>query len=258
MERKGLEIEHIKKVFHFPDEELEVLSDINFSIRSGEFISIVGASGCGKSTLLRLIAGLEKSTEGEIRLNDKKVEKPSAEVGFVFQESRLLPWLTVEENIAFGLHRKMSKEEQRELVQKYIDIVGLSGFEKARPKQLSGGMQQRASIARSLIGNPGVLLLDEPFGALDALTRINMQQEIQKIWEKEKKTMILVTHDIEEAIYLGDRVIIMSSRPGIIKREIQIQFPRPRYRTSPDFVDVKKTILADFFEDQDIQEDYMI
>ncbi|MGN0427673.1 MAG: ABC transporter ATP-binding protein [Agathobacter sp.] len=257
-EIQGIEIKNIKKIYPQPSGELEVLSDINLSVKPGEFVSIVGASGCGKSTLIRMIAGLEHPTSGQIVVGDKVVTKPSIEVGLIFQESRLYPWLTVEENIAFGIHKKVSKEEKRELVQEYIDLVELTGFEKSKPNQLSGGMQQRVSIARTLINKPRVLLLDEPFGALDALTRINMQNEILKIWEKEKTTMILITHDIDESIFLSDKIVIMSNRPGIISREINVDLAKPRDRSSIDFMKIRREIYTEFFENSSIDLEYYI
>lgn len=176
----------------------------------------------------------------------------------IFQESRLYPWLTVEKNIEFGIHEKMEKKERAELIQQHIELVGLTGFEKAYPHQLSGGMQQRVSIARSLINKPSVLLLDEPFGALDALTRINMQNEVLKIWQQEKTTMILITHDIDEAIFLSDRIFIMGKNPGEIKREIKVNISRPRGRNSYAFTDIRKEIYKEFFDNTDIELEYYL
>ena len=180
----------------------------------------------------------------------------------IFQESRLFPWLKVRDNVLYGLSKeekkKLSREEREKLVKKYLELVELNGFEDAYPKQLSGGMQQRASIARTLIGNPDILLLDEPFGALDAITRINMQQEIIKIWQNTHKTMILVTHDIDEAVYLSDRVVVLSSRPGKIKKMIDIELPRPRQRTAIEFSELRRKIFKEFIVDEEIFEDYVI
>lgn len=257
-ENKNLVIDHVKKVFQIKDQQLEVLADVNVEIKEGEFISIVGASGCGKSTLVRMIAGLETPTSGEIRIGGKKVEKPSVDIGMIFQESRLFPWLSVEKNIEFGIHDNLTKGKKEELIKKHIDLVGLNSFEKALPKQLSGGMQQRVSIARALINNPSVLLLDEPFGALDALTRINMQNEVLKIWEQEKTTMILITHDIDEAIFLSDRIFIMGKNPGEIKKIIPVEMGRPRGRNSFDFMRIRKEIYKEFFEDSDIEIEYYL
>lgn len=255
----GIKINGIKKVFPTATgQELEVLSDINLSIKKGEFVSIVGASGCGKSTLIRMIAGLETATSGKILVENREVTRPSIDVGLIFQESRLYPWLTAEQNIAFGIHEKLPKDKKKDLVQKYIDLVELTGFEKAKPSQLSGGMQQRVSIARTLINKPDVLLLDEPFGALDALTRINMQNAILKIWEKEKTTMILITHDIDESIFLSDRIVIMSNRPGVISLEIPVPLAKPRDRSSIDFMTIRRQIYTEFFGNSSLDIEYYI
>lgn len=258
----ALEISHLSKIFQVDTGEVAALEDINLNIKRGEFVSILGASGCGKSTLLRIIGGLEYQTAGQISSHGVAIQGPGVERGMAFQESRLLPWLTVEKNVLFGMSyekkKELSKKERMNQVYHYLELVGLKDFGKVFPNQLSGGMQQRVSIARALIENPEILLLDEPFGALDALTRINMQEEIQRIWEEEKKTMILVTHDIEEAIYLGSRIVLLSSRPGKIKRVIEIEAPRPRFRSSPEFVDIKKSIMAEFFKEQEVTEDYII
>ena len=241
---------------------VKALEDINLTINKGEFISIVGASGCGKSTLLRIIGGLETKTDGSIQSGGREITDTGEERGMAFQESRLFPWLTIEKNVLFGLpyseKKKLGKKEQIEKAYHYLELVGLADFGRAYPNQLSGGMQQRVSIARALIENPEILLLDEPFGALDALTRINMQEEIQRIWQHEKKTMILVTHDIEEAVYLGDRIVVFSSRPGKIVRLVNVSLPRPRYRSSGEFVEIKKSIMKEFFKEQDRPEDYII
>lgn len=257
-DEQGLKIDHVKKIFPLEDGELEVLRDIDLNIKGGEFISIVGTSGCGKSTLIRIISGLETPTSGTVSIGGEQVTKPSVKTGMIFQESRLFPWLSVEKNIEFGLHHKMEKKEKQELVGHYIDMVGLGGFEKALPKQLSGGMQQRVSIARTLINKPSVLLLDEPFGALDALTRINMQNEVLNIWEQEKTTMILITHDIDEAIFLSDRILIMGKNPGEIKKEIKVPMSRPRGRNSRNFIDIREMIYKEFFKDSEIEIEYYI
>jgi sulfonate transport system ATP-binding protein len=245
---RALTITNLSKQFTIDAGTVQALTDVNLRVEPGEFISIVGSSGCGKSTLLRIIVGLDATTTGEILLGDQPIRNPGVDRGMVFQEARLLPWLTVSDNIAFGCRSDTSAHERRQLVRDHIELVGLAGFEKAYPLQLSGGMQQRVSIARALVNRPKVLLLDEPFGALDALTRINMQQEVLRIWEAEKTTMILVTHDIDEAIYLGDRVVVMSSRPGTIKKIVPVTLPRPRDRTDCDFVQIRREIYAEFFE----------
>ncbi|MBP5249353.1 MAG: ABC transporter ATP-binding protein [Lachnospiraceae bacterium] len=247
-------IKNVSKTYELKNEKLQVLKDINLDVKKGEFITVVGASGCGKSTLLKLISGLEGISEGSIELGGVPVKEPDGVCGMVFQEARLCPWLNVYSNIAFGLKKKVSRAEKKELVGRYIELVGLSGFEKALPEQLSGGMQQRASIARELVGDPDILLLDEPFGALDAITRINMQQEVLRIWQSQKKTMILVTHDIDEAIYLGDRVVVLSSRPGTIRNVIKVDLPRPRGRSSAAFIEIRSRIYKEFFDDAHYEE----
>ncbi len=245
-----LRIQNVTKQFELDSGSVVALDNISLDVQPGEFVSIVGASGCGKSTLLRLIMGLESCTAGNIELGEINISKPSVDRGMVFQESRLLPWKTVTENIAFGIPKSHHKKEHNAIVQQHVELVGLQGFEQALPHQLSGGMQQRVSIARALVGRPDVLLLDEPFGALDALTRIQMQQEVLRIWQRDRKTMILVTHDIDEAIYLGDRVIVMSERPGTIRKVIQITLARPRDRSSSEFMSYRREIFQEFFGEQ--------
>jgi sulfonate transport system ATP-binding protein len=247
---KTLRIESLNKTFFIDGKPLEVLKDINLELKEGEVVCIVGASGCGKSTLLKIIVGLGSATQGRVLLKNRKVEKPSIECGMVFQEPRLYPWLTVEKNILMGISRKIGGAEKKDALRDHINLVGLTGFEKALPNQLSGGMQQRVSIARALVNRPSVLLLDEPFGSLDALTRIDMQKEILRIWETERVTIILVTHDIDEAIYLGDRVVVMSRRPGVIKRTLPVDLPRPRDRNSEYFANIRREIFREFFAEQ--------
>jgi ABC-type nitrate/sulfonate/bicarbonate transport system ATPase subunit len=244
-----LEISNLSKQYRVNGQALPVLDNISLSIRPGEFISIVGSSGCGKSTLLRLVIGLENEYQGEILLDGKRIVGTSLERGIVFQEHRLFPWLTVQQNVALGLlNADLPESEKRKSVQEHIELVGLKGFETAYPYQLSGGMSQRVAIARALVNRPEVLLLDEPFGALDALTRNHLQQELQRIWEAEGITAILVTHDVDEAVYLGDRVVVMEPRPGRIKRIVDVPLARPRDRTSYAFTDIKDDVLAEFSE----------
>lgn len=246
MEKLGtLRVENLNKKFQVENREISVLEDINLTVSPGEFVSIVGTSGCGKSTLLRLIVGLGDEYQGNIFLDGKRIDGPSVNRGIVFQEPRLLPWLTVEENVGFGLDGKKGIDRKK-IIQEHINLVGLKGFEKVYPYKLSGGMAQRAAIARSLVNRPEILLLDEPLGALDALTRMYMQDELEKIWKKEEIAMIMVTHDIEEAIYLGDKVIIISCRPGKIKRTIPVPLSRPRDRDSLDFIRIKEEVLKEF------------
>ena len=238
-------------------EEFQVLSNINFSILKGEFICIVGGSGCGKSTLLRAMAGLDPDYEGKILIDGKEVRSPKKERGLVFQEPRLFPWLTVEENVVFALNEG-TKAEKKEKAEECLKLVGLSGFEKSLPKELSGGMAQRANIARALVNNPYILFLDEPFGALDAFTKIQLQNELLNIKKKEKSTMIMVTHDIEEAVYLADRIIVMDKNPGRIRDIVTVDLPRPRNRNNYDFVHIRKKIYGYFFQGKEIQEEYNI
>ncbi|HBC94135.1 MAG TPA: ABC transporter ATP-binding protein [Pelotomaculum sp.] len=253
-----LVIENLNKTFRIKNSTVEVLKDVNFAVKPGEFISIIGPSGCGKSTLLRLVVGLDGEFDGGISLGGNLIKGPGVNRGMVFQEARLYPWLTVEENIFFGLGQQQSPEEKKYIVQEHLELVGLESFAKAYPHQLSGGMQQRVSIARALVNRPQVLLLDEPFGALDAMTRINMQQEILRIWETEKTTILLVTHDIDEAIFLGDRVIVMSQRPATTKTIIPVELPRPRDRNSYDFIKLRKEIHTKFFAEVEVPFAYSI
>lgn len=252
-----LTIQGLNKTFLVDKQEISILHNVDLTIKEGEFITIVGHSGCGKSTLLKIIAGLVDYEEGTVIRNGKKVTEPGPDCGMVFQEHRLLPWLKIKDNIAFGI-RNLPKEEREELVNRHIELVNLKGFENVYPGQLSGGMSQRAAIARGLVADPNILLLDEPFGALDALTRIQMQKEILRIWKEKKTTMILVTHDIDEAIYLGERIIVMSARPGEIKDIIKVESSVARLRGSSDFAYYKKKIYDYFFEDVDNVEDYNI
>ncbi|WP_310603108.1 ABC transporter ATP-binding protein [Anaerosporobacter sp.] len=250
MAKEILQIKNLDKKFIVNKQEVHILKDINLNVQEGEFITIVGHSGCGKSTLLKIIAGLVGYEEGEVIRNGKKVTQPDTDCGMVFQEHRLLPWLKIKDNIGFGI-KNLDKAERENLVQKHIELVGLKGFENAYPSQLSGGMSQRAAIARGLVANPSILLLDEPFGALDALTRIQMQKEILRIQKEEKTTMIMVTHDIDEAIYLGKRIIVMSARPGEIKSILTIESSAARNRGSSEFSYYKKKILNHFFEESE-------
>jgi sulfonate transport system ATP-binding protein len=252
-------MDHVKKDFQIKGETIEVLKDISLDVESGEFISLIGSSGCGKSTILKLITSLEDPTDGEITIDGEVVKKPSPKVSMIFQESRLFPWLSVEENIGFTIPKEVPKKEQQEIVKKHIELVGLSGFEKAVPSQLSGGMQQRVSIARGLATNPEILLLDEPFGALDAFTRIDMQEETLKIWKKEQTTMIMVTHDIDEAIYLSSRIVVLSGKPGVVKEIIPVDLDRPRDRSSMEFMNLRrKVMLALYDREADKNIDYFI
>lgn len=244
--RRHLEIRHVSKSYVVNGRVLPVLNDVTFSVAAGTFVSIVGASGCGKSTLLRLIVGLDGEYRGDILLEGKKISGTSLARGIVFQDHRLLPWLTLEQNIGLALaNLPWPAAEKREAVREHIALVGLLGFESAYPHQLSGGMAQRAAIARGLVTRPEILLLDEPLGALDALTRLRLQDELLRIWENQRVTMILVTHDVEEAIYLGDFILVMRPEPGRIASEINVDLPEPRDRASLPFIKLRQRIVAD-------------
>lgn len=242
----ALVISGLSKTFQHAAGPVRALSDINLTIPQGQLVSIVGGSGCGKSTLLRIIAGFETEYAGRVTLDGAPIVKPGLDRGMVFQEHRLLPWLTVERNIALGLNG-MPADEVRRRIDAHLELVGLAGFAGAYPAQLSGGMSQRVAIARALANQPRLLLLDEPFGALDALTRIQMQNEVLRIWQVERMTMVLVTHDIDEAIFLGDQVVVMSSRPGRVKAVLPVDLPRPRERDSVEFMRLRKQIYQTFF-----------
>lgn len=239
-----IKAENLHKIFtDHNGEEVRAVNNVNVTIKPGEFISLIGPSGCGKSTLLRLIAGLIKPTKGKLYLDNEEIVKPSYERGFMFQDATLFPWLNIYENVAFGLKRRGIYKEKKNDVLEFIKLVGLEGFEKSYPHQLSGGMAQRASLARSLVNHPKVLLLDEPFGALDAFTRMNMQDELLRIWKERGTTMIMVTHDVDEAVYLSDRVFVMTPRPAKIAEIIEIDIGRPRARNLPEFLDYRSDIL---------------
>lgn len=243
-----VKVEHLNKEYVKDGTPFLVLKDINLTIKKGEFVTIVGHSGCGKSTLLKIICGLVDYSDGIVERNGKTVAGSDPQCGMVFQDHRLLPWLKIKDNVGFGI-KNLPKKEREKLISQHLELVGLKGFENAYPSQLSGGMSQRAAIARGLAGNPSILLLDEPFGALDALTRIQMQKEILRIQKEEKTTMIMVTHDIDEAIYLGERIVIMSARPGEIKKIITTDKYSRRNRGSAEFAAYKKQIYNYFFED---------
>jgi ABC-type nitrate/sulfonate/bicarbonate transport system ATPase subunit len=228
---------------------VRALEPTRLEVAENDFITILGPSGCGKSTLLRIVAGLDRPSAGRVLLGGREVRGPGPDRGMVFQSYTLFPWLTVRENIAFGLVEKGAASPAiRETVEAYLDKVGLRGFENHYPKQLSGGMQQRTAIARALANDPAILLLDEPFGALDNQTRALMQELLLGIWERERKTVLFVTHDIEEAIFMASRVVVMSARPGRIKAEVPVDLPHPRHytmKTSPDFTALKARLTEE-------------
>ena len=254
---KTLSIQNVNKSFTVDGQKVDVLKDINLEVQKGEFIAIVGHSGCGKSTLLKIIAGLEKNDTGLVTVDGKEVNGPGMDRGMIFQEHRLFPWMSIEKNVQLGL-KGLSKEEKTKLSDQYLELVKLSEFKKAYPSQLSGGMSQRAAIARSLVSQPEVLLLDEPFGALDALTKIELQEELLKIRERFHNTMLMVTHDIEEAVYLADRIVVMSARPGRIKDVIKVELGTYRDRGGSDFAHYKKKIVDYFFEEKTVVPEYNI
>jgi ABC-type nitrate/sulfonate/bicarbonate transport system ATPase subunit len=251
MSEGRLEILGVSRVF--PGQrggaDTRALEPTTLVVEPNDFITILGPSGCGKSTLLRIVAGLDQPTDGHVRLSGRAVTRPGADRGMVFQSYTLFPWLTVAENIAFGLREKgLPAADQQAIVASYLAKVGLKGFENHWPKQLSGGMQQRTAIARALANDPEILLLDEPFGALDNQTRALMQELLLGIWEREKKTVLFVTHDIEEAIFIASRVIVMSARPGRIKAEVRVDLPYPRHytvKTSPEFSALKARLTEE-------------
>jgi NitT/TauT family transport system ATP-binding protein len=224
-----LKINHVNKQFMNQKTSSTVLSDINIDINEGEFVSILGPSGCGKSTLLSIVAGLTKPTSGEVLLNGNPIKKPGKDRGMVFQQPALFPWMTIEENVMFPLRKEMKKKEAREIAHQYLQMVQLSNYTKHSPHELSGGMQQRVAIARALSMNPEVLLMDEPFGALDEQTRSRLHHELEKIWVETKKTILFVTHSISESIKLSDRIIVMGTRPGVVLEDIHVKLPRPRH-----------------------------
>jgi ABC-type nitrate/sulfonate/bicarbonate transport system ATPase subunit len=223
--------------------EVEALRGVDLVVRPGEFISLIGPSGCGKTTLLRLIAGLDRPQAGRILLDGEEISGPSHERGLVFQLANLFPWETIEGNIASGLKARGVYRGKRAEVQRYVDMTGLKGFEKTYPHQVSGGMAQRASLARALINDPKVLLLDEPLGALDAFTRMDLQDKLLELWKERGTTTILVTHDVDEAVYLSDRIVVMTPRPGRIEEVLSVGLPRPRSRGDAGFLELRTRIL---------------
>ncbi|KFJ04801.1 ABC transporter ATP-binding protein [Bifidobacterium subtile] len=249
-----LVVKDVVKQFQTKSGLVTALSETSCTINGGEFITLLGPSGCGKSTLLRIIGGLETITQGSVTFDGVPTTGPSRERGMVFQSYTLFPWLTVEENITFGLdlESKGSSKERKEVAHRYLDLIGLSDFAKKYPTQLSGGMKQRVAIARALAAEPKMLLMDEPFGALDAQTRLLMQEMLLKIWEGTNKTIVFVTHDVDEAIFLGDRVFVMSSRPGRVKRIQPVPFPRPRQyelKRTQEFVDLSISLTDELREE---------
>lgn len=246
--RTCLDIRQIGLTFSSGQQSVTALEDISLQVAENEFAVIVGPSGCGKSSLLYLTAGLIEPTSGEIRVNDKRIDGPGADRGMVFQAYTLFPWLNVRDNVEYGLkRRRLPAAQRKEIVEYYLREVGLERFADAWPRQLSGGMMQRVAIARALANDPDILLMDEPFGALDSQTRLSMQQLLLNVWGHNSKTVLFVTHDIDEAILLADRIYVMSGRPGVISRTIEVHLPRPRTSEivmEKHFLDIKREILG--------------
>ena len=247
MEKKKvvLKLDNVSKSFAKveTDEVTHALTSVSTTMESGEFISLVGPSGCGKSTMLRLVAGLIPPTTGKLTVNGKEIEKPGPDRGMMFQKATLFPWLTVKDNIAFSLKMQGKLKGNEDKVENMIKVIGLENFRNDYPAQLSGGMAQRVALVRSLINEPPILLLDEPLGALDAFTRMNMQDEILKIWQEKQQLAVMVTHDVDEAIYMGTRVLVMDAHPGRVIADITIDQPFPRDRSSREFVEYRNDIL---------------
>lgn len=241
-----IHIRNLSKTYVTEDSETVVLEDFSLDIRKGELISIVGPSGCGKTTILRMLAGLIQPTSGKILIGDRECTTPGSDRGMVFQDFALFPWRSVRKNVEFGLEiAGMPKEQRRERADKYLKIVGLEKFADHRVHELSGGMKQRVALARALVTNPDVILMDEPFGALDAQTRNLMQAGLLKILDKTDQTIIFITHSVDEAVFLSDRIVILTKRPARIKEVVEIDWPRPRDRASPEFTALRKRILEE-------------
>jgi len=250
VEQGKLLVENVWKIFgDRRDADVVAVQDLSLAVRDNEFVSLVGPSGCGKSTLLMMAAGLESISAGDILFDGTPVTGPGADRGMVFQSYTLFPWLSVEENIRFALKKSgLGRSEQGALVREHIQLVGLTGFERAYPNQLSGGMRQRVAIARALVYKPRMLLMDEPFGALDAQTRLQMQELLLQVWQAHRTTVLFVTHDVEEALLLSDRIYVMTARPGRIKAEIAVDLPRPRNlletESDPRFAALRRQVLT--------------
>jgi NitT/TauT family transport system ATP-binding protein len=246
MTQPKISVAGLRKVFPLDREEFTALGGVDLDVAEGEFVTLVGPSGCGKSTLMNIVAGLDSPSGGSVLVDGEHVEGPSPERGVIFQQYALFPWLTVRENVEFGLRvAKVPQAERRQRAQHFIDLVGLSTYADQLPKALSGGMKQRTAIARAYAVNPQLLLMDEPFGALDALTRVNLQDQLLRTWQEERRTVLFVTHDVEEAVYLATRVVVMAARPGRIHEVIDVDLPFPRTeetRLSAQFAQIKNRV----------------
>lgn len=242
----SLKIQGVSKTYISTNGTVESLENVNLEVKPGEFVSLVGPSGCGKTTLLNIIAGLDRPTQGKVLINDEEVQSTNPDRLMIFQELGLFPWLTVQKNVEFGLKAKgIPQEERREIAQGYLKMVHLQRFQELHPHELSGGMRQRVALARALAMNPQVLLMDEPFGALDAQTRDILHDELQRIWQETHKTILFVTHNVREAVCLGDRVLVFSTRPGGIKKEFHLDLPRPRHKENPHVAATARAIQAE-------------
>lgn len=254
-----LKIKNVSRIYRDGDNEVTALQNIDFTVNKGDFVSVIGSSGCGKTTLLRMLSGLDSTEYGEILLDGERIEGPDPKRGYIFQQGNLFPWLTIEKNIAYGLKARHIFKQNKNRVQEFIDLTGLTGFEKSYPHQISGGMAQRVAIARALINDPEILLLDEPMGALDSFTRAELQDKLLEIRKIKNTTMILVTHDIDEAIYLSDKIIIMTPRPGRISEILEVKIPHPRSRGGDEFLKIRSKLLEKFkLASENIQPEYMI
>ncbi len=243
-----ISVEGVSKRYELKDKSESIaLEKVDLSIEEGKFICLLGPSGCGKTTLLNMIAGFDKPSTGAVKINGNEVNQPSTDRVAIFQNFGLLPWRTVIKNVELGLESKgFDEKKRREIAEEYLELVGLSDYKNHHPNQLSGGMQQRTAIARALAVDPEILFMDEPFGALDAMTRMTMQDEIERIWQKKKKTIIFVTHDIEEAVFLADEIVVMTSGPGKVKKIIDVPLARKRDRISPDFLAIRDKVFREF------------
>jgi NitT/TauT family transport system ATP-binding protein len=250
-----LEVDHVSKRFAVDQGEgVEALHDVSLRMGEGEFVCLLGPSGCGKTTLLRIIAGLESPSEGEVRVDGVPVTGPTPRLGMIFQDYSLYPWRRVLDNIAFGLELAgVEKAERLGKAREYLDLVGLEGFADSFPYELSGGMRQRVAVARALATDPAVVLMDEPFGALDAQTRNAMQRELLEIWTKTRKTVLFVTHSVDEAVFLADRIVVLSARPGRIREVVEVREPRPRDRTCDTCAAIRRHVLGLISEDQPVR-----
>lgn len=249
-----MRIEHLRVVYRTDDKETVAIEDFNLHVKKGELISLVGPSGCGKTTLLRAIAGLLQPTSGQIMIGDQQCRGPGSDRGMVFQDFALFPWRTVRQNVAFGLEiAGVPRAEREERTLRYVKAVGLEKFADARIHELSGGMKQRVGIARALVMHPAITLMDEPFGALDAQTRNIMQEQLVEIIQHSERTILFVTHSVDEALYLSDRVVVLSKRPSTIHKVLDLSWPRPRDRTAPEFTQLRRDILA-WLEEQNVME----